>query len=92
MFKHILKKCSYDDLIGSSGTICLLSAYGCTTYNIIENKKILDIMNMYGALAVGFNCWCKKTYPPLVLETAWFGIAFSSFIHSYYRYDSNNIK
>ena len=75
-----LQKTQHDDIIGVSGTICLLSAYGSTTNNLIENKKIIDIMNMYGALAVGYNCWCKKSYPPMILETAWFGIAFTSLI------------
>ena len=74
MWKY-LKKISHDDVIGATGTITLLTAYGLTTNEVVENKIILDIMNMYGALAIGYNCWCKKTYPPLVLETAWFGIA-----------------
>ena len=80
-FKIFLKKIKHDDIIGGIGTITLLSAYGCTTNNIIENKIIIDTMNMIGAIGVGYNCWCKKTYPPLILESAWFTIAFVSFIN-----------
>ena len=76
-----LKKLSHDDLIGASGTITLLTAYGLTTNEAVDNKIILDIMNMYGALAIGYNCWCKKTYPPVVLETAWFSIATISLVN-----------
>lgn len=74
------EKIQHDDIIGGLGTITLLSAYGCTTHNLIENKIIIDIMNMVGALGVGYNCWCKKTYPPMILEGAWFGIATISLI------------
>ena len=77
---RIFSKIQHDDIIGGIGTITLLSAYGITTHNLIENKIIIDVMNMVGALGVGYNCWCKKTYPPLILEGAWFGIATVSLI------------
>ena len=75
-----LNKIQHDDVIGFTGTITLLTAYGITTHNLIKNKKIIDIMNIYGAWAVGYNCWRKKIYPPLILEGAWFSIAVASLI------------
>lgn len=80
MWKRYLQKIQHDDIIGLTGTICLLSAYGCSTHKLIKNQTLIDKMNIYGSLAVGYNCWRKKTYPPMLLEGAWFGIALASLI------------
>lgn len=83
-WSRYLQKIQHDDIIGFTGTISLLSAYGITTHNLIENKKVIDVMNIYGAGAVGYNCWRKKVYPPMVLEGAWFGIALGSLLNKIY--------
>lgn len=90
MFKF-LKKLSHDDLIGATGTITLLTAYALTTHELVQEQIIIDSMNMYGALAVGYNCWCKRTFPPLALEIAWFTIASVSFVKNVnYKYSKKN--
>lgn len=69
------RQISHDDIIGTTGTISLLSAYAILTNKLIENVIVIDILNIYGSIAVGYNCVYKKTYPPLVLELAWLIIA-----------------
>ena len=71
---------SHDDIIGTTGTICLILAYAITTNKLSENLIMIDILNIYGSFAVGYNCFYKKNYPPLVLEIVWFTIGVVSLI------------
>ena len=82
-----------DDIIGISGTFFLILAYIITTYKLVKNPIIIDIFNLYGSFAVGYNCIYKQTYPPLVLEVVWFAIATVSLgknIYSLYIYKNKN--
>lgn len=72
-----------DDILGTTGTISVLTAYALTTNELVEEKVVMDALNMYGSLTIGYNCWCKKTYPPLVLQVAWFSIAAVSFVNRF---------
>ncbi len=77
---NYFKKVRHDDIIGLTGTFSLLSAYGINSHNLTNDKKLIDLMNVYGAGAVGYNCWCQRVYPPLILESAWLCIAVSSLV------------
>jgi hypothetical protein len=71
------------NILGWTGSISILSAYGMSTHNLTKNKKLIDMMNIYGAFTVGLICYKKKAWQPFILETAWFGIACSSLYKSY---------
>ena len=77
-----------DDLVGLSGTVFLIVAYIATTQKLIKNLAIIDILNMYGSFAVGYNCAYKETYPPLILECVWFCVA----VASLYKNCTENLK
>lgn len=73
--RKIIKNVKKDDIFGISGSISLLTAYGISTNQLCDNKIIIDMLNLYGSAGVGYNCYCKKAIPPLLLELSWFSIA-----------------
>ena len=55
------------DYIGLSGAFFLISAYFITTYKLSKNIILIDIFNLYGSGAVGYNCFLKiHTYSGLI--------------------------
>ena len=74
-------KITYDDVIGYSGMITILSAYCLLTYKLIENLIVIDVLNIYGSLGVGYNSLIKKSYPTVLLESSWFIISIVSLVH-----------
>ena len=71
IIKHVKK----DDIFGITGSMSLLTAYGISTNQLCDNLLIIDLLNLYGSAGVGYNCYCKKAIPPLILELSWFSIA-----------------
>ena len=76
---------TYDDWIGFTGTITLITAYICSSINLHDAPKTIDLFNIYGSVAVGFNCIIKKTYPPLLLEILWLIVALKSLHYNIYN-------
>ncbi len=76
---------SSDDFIGISGANCLILAYVFTTYQFVKCEILIDLLNLYGSFAIGYNCAYKKALPPLILEMVWFTIAFCSLIKNIWK-------
>jgi len=73
-------KKNFTDIIAWTGSASILSAYIFHKSEIIQNTNTLDIMNMYGSLAVGYICYLKKTWQPLFLNCSWFIVGLISLI------------
>ena len=67
------------EVYGWSGSLSVIAAYGMTTFES-DDKIMIDFMNMYGSASIGYVCYRKKVWQAFVLEVAWFGIGFYSFI------------
>ena len=80
------------DYIGLSGAFFLISAYFITTYKLSKNIILIDIFNLYGSGAVGYNCFLKNTYSGLILEFVWFIIALISLLKNVIMYISDSYK
>ena len=67
------------NLYGWSGSVSVIIAYGLTTF---ENDNVLciDVLNLYGSMAIGYICFSKKVWQAAILEVAWFCIGFYSLI------------
>jgi hypothetical protein len=78
-FQEFLKSHAWD-IYGWSGSLCVLTAYTVTSLEIEEWREsyavdLLDLLNLYGSLAIGSLCYRAKIWPAFSLEVAWFGIA-----------------
>ena len=79
MNKKQCKKYSLE-LCGWLGSLSIIVAYACTTLNY-DRLLLIDSMNLYGSLSVGYLCYLKKAWQGMALEVVWFGIASYSFIN-----------
>ena len=68
-----------DDIYGWTGSMTVLTAYALTTFKIDE-LMLIDILNIYGSLSIGYICYKKRVWQAFILEVAWFGISIYSFI------------
>ena len=68
-----------DDIYGWTGSMTVLTAYTLTTFKIDE-LMLIDILNIYGSLSIGYICYKKRVWQAFILEVAWFGISIYSFI------------
>ena len=82
-FREFLKKYG-PDVFGWSGSVAVLIAYGFATYQDKEdaekNRVALALTNMYGSSAIGYVCYRGRVWQALMLEVAWFSIAFTSLV------------
>ena len=81
-FQEFLKSHAWD-LYGWSGSLCVLTAYTVTSLEIEEwhESYAVDLLNLYGSLAIGSLCYRAKIWSALSLEVAWFGIASYSLLY-----------
>ena len=67
------------DIYGWSGSISVITAYGLTTFGS-DKHLLIDILNLYGSLAIGIMCYRAKVWQAALLEVAWFGVGTYSII------------
>ncbi len=77
-FKQECKK-NIIEIYGWTGSISVITAYTLTT---IENENLLliDILNLYGSMAIGYMCFRAKVWQATLLEVAWFSVGVYSMI------------
>ena len=68
------------DIIGWIGSLIILIAYIFHKSDIIKDSNILDIMNMFGSITVGYVCYLRKAWQPLFLNCSWFVVGMISLI------------
>lgn len=66
-------------IYGWSGSISVITAYGLTSFES-EEYLLIDILNLYGSLAIGILCYKAKVWQATILEIAWFGVGTYSLI------------
>ena len=66
-------------IYGWSGSISVITAYGLTSLES-EEYLLIDILNLYGSLAIGIMCYKAKVWQATILEIAWFGVGTYSLI------------
>jgi len=66
-------------LYGWSGSISVIMAYGLTSADS-EEYLLIDILNLYGSLAIGIMCYRAKVWQATILEIAWFSVGTYSLI------------
>ena len=67
------------ELYGWSGSISVITAYGLTTFGS-DKYLLIDVLNIYGSLAIGIMCYKAKVWQATLLEVAWFGVGTYSII------------
>ena len=78
-YRHCFNECKQTillkliDIYGYSGSISVIFAYGLSS---VQNEQLIliDILNLYGSLAIGYICFHSKVWPPVIVEVCWFGI------------------
>lgn len=66
--------------LGWYGTVAILAAYGLTSFGVIEQNALYQLLNLTGALGVGLVCWRLKTWQPFWLEVVWGAVAIISLV------------
>ena len=64
---------------GWTGSLSVISAYTLTSFESDE-LILIDILNLYGSLAIGFLCYRARVWQATLLEIAWFGVGTYSLI------------
>ena len=78
-----LLRVQHDDVLGATGSVSLLAAYGLTTNHLLDDHLVwIDMLNLFGSAGVSYNCWRKGAIPPMLLECAWFVLAVGSLVRN----------
>ena len=78
-----LLRLQHDDVLGATGSVSLLAAYGLTTNHLLDDHLVwIDMLNLFGSAGVSYNCWRKGAIPPMLLECAWFVLAVGSLVRN----------
>ena len=64
---------------GWTGSLSVISAYTLTSFESDE-LLLIDILNLYGSLAIGLRCYRARVWQATLLEIAWFGVGSYSLI------------
>lgn len=65
-----------ENTIGWCGAAASLLAYFLVSFGILGPKDLrYQLLNLGGALGLGFICYFKRTYQPLFVNTVWAAIA-----------------
>lgn len=67
-------------LAGWYGTLAILGAYFASSHGWLEQGLAYHLLNLSGALGVGWVCWLRRTWQPLLLEVAWALVALSALV------------
>ena len=68
-------------IYGWTGTITVVIAYGLTSFDSDE-YLLIDCLNLYGSLSIGYTCYRSRVWQAVILEAVWFGIASVSLVRN----------
>ncbi len=73
----------FSQIVGWVGTLLVVLAYFLVSNNKIsaESKKY-QLMNLFGAIGIGFNVFYQQAWPAFTLQIIWAIIAIFSIIKS----------
>ena len=69
------------DIYGWTGTISVILAYALMTSDV-DQDILIDILNIYGSLSLGYVTYAAKVWQALACEVIWFGIGSYSLINN----------
>ena len=58
----------------------ILTAYFASSHGWLEQGLEYQLLNLTGAAGVGWVCWLRRTWQPLLLEVAWGLVALSALV------------
>ena len=67
------------NIYGWTGTVSVVIAYGLTSFDS-EEYLLIDILNLWGSLSIGYTCYRARVWQALVCEIIWFSIGIYSLI------------
>lgn len=72
------------ELIGWIGTLCIVLAYSLLSFNKIEedNRRYI-LLNLFGAIGVGFNVFTQHAWPAFTLQIVWGVVALISLVKTF---------
>ncbi len=68
------------EIVGWSGMLALLSAYGANSFDAMEKGALYQGLNLTGALGVAVVCFYRRTWQAFVLEAVWAAIALTALL------------
>lgn len=71
-----MKKNIFGEMIGWYGTIAILGAYVLVSFEIVPGSGLVyQLLNLTGALGLGYVALVKKAYQIVALEVVWVVLA-----------------
>ena len=58
----------------------ILGAYAFSSFGVLDRGVVYQLLNLTGAIGVGWVCWRKRTWQAFWLEAVWGGVAAVSLI------------
>ena len=69
------------EALGWVGTITFVVAYYGVSFGKLKADSLTyQLMNLFGAIAVGFSVFVKQAWPAFALEIIWGGIALATLL------------
>ena len=69
------------DIVGFIGMALIVGAYFLNSYEIVASKSMAyQLMNLFGAVAVGIDVYAKKAWSAFTLQVIWFLIGISAIL------------
>ena len=71
------------ETVGWGGTALILGAYAMNNLGVMEAGDVMyKLMNVVGAVGVGYNSFEKKAWPSVALNAAWLAFGLIGFFRS----------
>lgn len=68
------------EVAGWYGTAAILAAYALSSFGVLAQGPLYQVLNLTGALGVGAICWHKRTWQAFWLEAVWGAVAFAALL------------
>jgi len=74
----------FSQIVGWVGTFLIVLAYFLVSNNKIDAKSVkYQLINLFGAIFVGFNVFNQQAWPALALQVIWGIIAIVSIVKGF---------
>lgn len=80
------------ELIGWIGTLLIVLAYALLSFDKIEeDDRRYMLLNLFGAIGVGFNVFTQQAWPAVALQIVWGCVAIISLIKTFRKKPSDSL-
>lgn len=63
------------EVAGWYGTAAILGAFALSSFGVIGQDRLYQLLNLTGALGVAWVCWRRRTWQAFWLEVIWAFVA-----------------